>query len=240
MVDVRSAPPGATLVASIEGSSAIVLDELVAYTTVTESAGQGSTITSPVAGASCPETPHEELGVTEVRLVVVAQAGADEPLPVSPDQHVSGYVRAMIDTAGASGMRKALLQISGPWPVPAEAEIRFMAGDVAIEPLYPPVVLHQDQWAVIPFRVSLPDAMGTEISLTADAPVHETERPTLVMPYNAAVLTSLRLIAPAHSFPTGPAQLQLSVTGLAQSPVRYPLDVQIEPAAPPPEPWPSS
>ncbi|MHA6643614.1 hypothetical protein [Mesorhizobium sp. A623] len=164
-------------------------------------------------------------GAHAVQWVETGRAKAGEPLPVLPNQHVQGHV---IARGGVTpGMRTASLHIEGLGDEPVEIPIRFMVGKVSITAAENPVVLHQEQWGEIGLVVSLPGSLDTEITLSVSSPA-DAIKSRFVVPTAGSVTTSLKVLVTKHFFEIGPAQVQIIVEGVQESPQYHTLDIIVQ------------
>lgn len=214
-----------TLAATIAGSSAITLEGITVQQMVE---------VEPDPGAGDPPVPwreHEE-GLVEARYEIVAQAGAGEAFPVSPGQTVTGTLRGLVQAGTGPGLYTATLKVDGFGAEPETALVRLVTGQIAVETLDSPAILHQDTWDILPLRVSLPGGAGTEVVLSVDSPADGRGPTKVVPPDRGKAAVNLAVHLPRTVFPLGPAVLRIWVEGLTQSPFQVELDVEVA-AAPP-------
>ncbi len=214
---------GRTLVASIAGSSAITLEGITVQKMVE--------VEPDIGDPPVPWREHDD-DLVEVHYEIVAQAGAGEPFAVIPGQIVWGTVRGLVQAGAGPGLYTATLKVDGFGAEPDTALVRLVTGRISVETLDSPAILHQDTWDILPLRISLPGATGTEVRLSVDSPADGRGPAKVVPPDRGKAAATLAVRLPKTFFPLGPAVLRVWVDGLTQSPFQVELDVEVV-AAPP-------
>ncbi|WP_114946523.1 hypothetical protein [Microvirga calopogonii] len=220
-----------TLTVSLTGSSLIEIEEFLVSVSVE---GPGVDPDPGTGGPFIPgdgDEPPFGGGGVEVHDEILATPGLGQPFQVSPEQRVTGRVRARVGAGHIAGVFTATLKVEG-LDAPASIQVRLVTGTLRIETLESPAYLHQDTWDVLPLRIALPGAAGTELRLTPDTPAQGRIPLRVVPPDEGRAAANLEVLIPAPSFPLGPTNIVIKVEGLAQSAVLF--GVEIEVAARPP------